>query len=272
MDVLYADSLFFLNGLLDYLLLLTAGQICSLPLRRWRLALAALLGGAYALLAVLLPRPFSTAGCKLLCGALLPLLAFGPSRRCLRTVLVFFAVSAAFGGAVHAVRTLSGGGTPGRVYVPVSSRVLLLSFAVSYAVLRLVFDNSGRRSRRTTAQVRLLLGGRWAEMTALLDSGNELADPASGLPVLVAEAEALAPLFPPEVRPLLTGDPLAALSALPIRARLLACGSATAEGLLLCFTPERSEVDGRKTWLSVAVTPQPLSPDGAFQALLGTEI
>ena len=44
MKVIYIDSLFLLNFILDYLLLLAAGRICALPLRRLRYALGAALG------------------------------------------------------------------------------------------------------------------------------------------------------------------------------------------------------------------------------------
>ena len=58
MEVIYADSLVLLNAVIDYLLLLSAGKLCALPLRRGRMALGALWGGAYAL------------GCAALGGAL----------------------------------------------------------------------------------------------------------------------------------------------------------------------------------------------------------
>ena len=44
MEVIYIDSLFFLNLGVDYLLCLAAARICGLYLRRRRYVLAALLG------------------------------------------------------------------------------------------------------------------------------------------------------------------------------------------------------------------------------------
>ena len=54
MNVIYADSLFTLSLVTDYLLLLATARFCSLVLRRGRYLLAALLGAAYAV-AVFLP-------------------------------------------------------------------------------------------------------------------------------------------------------------------------------------------------------------------------
>ena len=54
MTVVYVDSVFVLNALMDYLLVLCAARLAGIPLRRRRYLLAGLLGGAYAV-AVFLP-------------------------------------------------------------------------------------------------------------------------------------------------------------------------------------------------------------------------
>ena len=48
MTVVYVDSVFVLNALMDYLLVLCAARLAGIPLRRRRYLLAGLLGGAYA--------------------------------------------------------------------------------------------------------------------------------------------------------------------------------------------------------------------------------
>ena len=50
MDVIYLDSLFGLNLLIDYCLVLASARVCGVVLRRWRYALAALIGALYAAL------------------------------------------------------------------------------------------------------------------------------------------------------------------------------------------------------------------------------
>lgn len=266
MDIIYADLLFLLNFVIDYLLLLATGRICSLPLRRGRLALGAMLGGVYAVAAVLWPHEAGAPTVKLAVGALLPLCAFGREGLWLRRELVFFAVSAAFGGAVHASCTLAGLSSVGRSYIPVSLRVLVLSFALCYALLTLLFSGSGRRAGRRLRQVEIRHRGQCVDFMALHDSGNELVDPVSALPVLMAESQALAPLFPPGTLP--ASDPVAAVSACP-GLRLLSCESVGGSTLLLCFTPEELRVDGVRRRLCVAVSPRRLSEDGAYRGLIG---
>jgi len=47
-QVVYIDSLFLLNTMMDYLLLIASARLAGEPLRRLRIAVAALLGGGYA--------------------------------------------------------------------------------------------------------------------------------------------------------------------------------------------------------------------------------
>ena len=73
---------------------------------------------------------------KLVPALFMVLIAFGGERRLWRCVVIFLAVSAAFGGAVWAASMLAGSGfSGGRLYIPVSWRVLALSFAQCYACL-----------------------------------------------------------------------------------------------------------------------------------------
>ena len=48
MTVIYVDTLFLLNAIVDYLLLLAAARLAGEPLTRLRFLLGALLGGGYA--------------------------------------------------------------------------------------------------------------------------------------------------------------------------------------------------------------------------------
>jgi stage II sporulation protein GA (sporulation sigma-E factor processing peptidase) len=102
-QTVYVDSLFVINLIVNYVMLLVTAKICVVGTKRLRLLLAAAAGAAYAVAAVFpaaafLVNPFV----KIAFGVLIALAAFGGGPRLLRAVLVFFAVSAAFGGVVMA--------------------------------------------------------------------------------------------------------------------------------------------------------------------------
>lgn len=263
MPIIYVDRYFLLNLLIDYLLCLLSARVCGLVLKRWRYALAALIGAAYAVL-TLLPglRFLGGAVGKLAAAGLMAAAAFGGEARALRCGAVFFCVSAAFGGALWAL-SLAGG------YPVFDTRVLILSFALCYAGLELLFRSRARLPDRPRCEVRLRLGGRESRFMALVDTGNTLSDPATGAPVMLACAHALAPLFPGVD---LAADPvtLTALPRLVGRFRLIPYSSVGGRGLLPVFRPEHLAVGGEERRdLLVAVSPA-AQGDG-FEGLINCE-
>ena len=192
--VIYLDELFLLNFVVDYLLLLAAGRLSGEILRRGWLALGAAIGAAYAAAAVLPGMGFLLHPlCKLGAAVLALLAGYGKSRRLLRVSLVFFAVSAAFGGGVFALQLLGGRGLTlqnGIFYSAMDLRLILLSAAGCYVLITLLFQRTARHSglRRELVPAVLTLEGRRVALTALVDTGNTLTDPVTGRPVMVAES------------------------------------------------------------------------------------
>lgn len=275
MDVVYVDRLFLLNLAADYFLLLATARLCPHRARRWRLLLGAALGALYAAGTLLPVLPLlRTVPMKLLCGLGMALTAFGGQGKPLRTGLVFFSVTAAFGGAVLAVSLLFGSPVPGRAFVPVSLPMLAVSFSLSYPVISLVFRRIGARAERQLLHVEITLGGRSAVFDALADTGNALCDPVSGTPVIAAETAALSPLLPPGTA--LSGDAeadfllLSADDALKARLRLIPYAAVgVSSGLLLALRPDSIRINGKGAEAAlVAFAPNALSPDGEYQAVV----
>lgn len=279
--VVYLDQVFLLNFVVDYLLLLCSGRLAGEVLCRRRLALGAAIGAGYAGAACLpglgfLLHPL----CKVGAGVFTVLAGYGGSRRLLRLSLVFFAVSAAFGGGILALQLLGGPGLTlgnGVVSAPLDLKVVLLSAAGCYGLITLVFQRTARHSpRRELAPAVLTLGKRQVVLTALVDTGNTLTDPVSGRPVLVAEGEKAERLFPEgsapgpeELR-----DPASALERLRkagLRCRLLPYQAVGVEcGLLLALRLDRVRV-GEEDYgpLLVALSPTRLTDGGGYCALIG---
>ncbi len=267
----YIDQVFLLNAIVDYLLLLCAAQLAGEPLRRGRMALSAALGGLYAA-AVFLPGWgfLNEVLCKLTAGAALCLGAFGSSKRLLRVSLVFFAVSAAFAGGVLALELATG------VPAALDLKGLLLSAALCYAALTFFFRGGARHGRGELAAAELRLGERSCRLTALVDTGNTLTDPATGRPVMVCEGERLRELFPAGEcpGPAELADPVGAMEKrcggsrrwrlLPYRAVGVDCG------VLLAVKVDGAKVGGEDYGsILVALSPTPVSDGGGYSALIG---
>ena len=280
MTVVYLDSVFVLNGVMDYFLLLATACLAGVPLRRWRFALAGALGGLYAA-AVFLPGCGALASVpgKILAGAAMALAAFGQDRKLPRLMLLLLLVSCGFAGCVLGLG-LASGGVPmanGVFYTDVDVRVLLMAAGAAYAVLSVVFRASARQAvSGTLTHVTLCWGDRRAELTALCDTGNGLRDPATGNPVLVACAGRLGQLWPPELRPFLTDralvHPAEALARLPserTRFRLIPYRAVgVPSGMLLAVRTDWCVIGGRRMErLVVALSPTELGE--GFSALWG---
>jgi len=284
MTVIYIDTLFLLNAIVDYLLLLASARVAGEPLRRGRFALGAALGGLYAC-AIFLPGLgfLAQPPCRVAAAVLMVLTAFWGTRRLLRQILVFACLSFAFGGGVLAVSLLGRRGLSlegGVVYSGMDLKIVLLSAAGCYAVLTLLFQKWARHTRFSgeLLPVTLFLGEKSASFLALLDTGNTLSDPVSGRPVLVAQRECISPLLPEGLLPERLQDPAGFLAQLEDevwrgRFRLLPYRAVGVEGgLLLALRVDGARIGARSWGTSlVALSPGPVSDGGAYSALVGAE-
>lgn len=285
MTVIYIDTLFLLNLIMNYLLLLVTAKIAGETFSRIRLLLAAIVGAAYAVAVFLPGLGFLTAvASKLVVAAAMVLVAFRRSKAVIRLTLVFFGISFAFAGCVLALYFFTGQGSlhNGVPYVPVNMKVLLLSAAACYLLLSLTFRRTARHGagKRDLTEVEIRRGSRTVRLTALLDTGNTLADPVSNQPVVVAEAEAVRALIPTELlsvlgeeslkRPVEAMENLALLGAarqfrlIPYRAVGVDCG------MLLALRADELKLNGEaRGGALVALSPTRLSDGGAYRALAG---
>jgi stage II sporulation protein GA (sporulation sigma-E factor processing peptidase) len=284
MAVVYVDSVFVLNTLMDYLILTAAAGLSGRSVGRRRCLLAAAFGGIYAV-AVFLP------GCALLsnwiwkfvAGVLIAAAAYAGQPHFIRLTLLALAISCGLAGCVLALGMLSGG-VPverGVFYTNVDAKVLLIAASAAYVLFSLVFRAGARNHvNGTRVDVRIQRGDCAVSLIALRDTGNALLNPATGQPILVADARRTGVLFSEDVRRFLRpqtlqnpADILEILNALcPAASFHLIPYSAVgvSGGLLLAFRSDWVEIGGRKyPHLSVALSPTEVGE--SFDALWGGE-
>ena len=284
LTVIYLDTLFLLNGILDYLLLLCSARLAGEELHRLRMAAGGVLGGAYAVVAVLPGMSFLLHPlCKVGGAVLMVLVGLGKSRRLLRQCVIFFALACAFGGGVLAIGLLGGrwmsvGG--GIVYSGMDIKIVLLSAAGCYVLFNLALSRVGCHTPQTgeLVQTKLQIFDRETTFTSLVDTGNTLTDPVSGRSVMVADADRVRKLFPADHTPS-QDDLLAPAQALGRlnggawrgRFRLLPYRTVGVEcGLLLAVRMDHVCLNGEdRGAMLVALSPTPVSDGGHYRALVG---
>lgn len=285
MTVIYADSVFFLNAAMDYILFLTTARLAGLTLKRRRYFLAAVLGGVYAVGCFVPNMMFlSAAPVKLAAGVLLCLIAFGGEEKLLRLTLLLFLISCGMAGCVLGIGLLTGKAMPvaGVFYTNINVGVLLLSSAAAYLVMSIVFRAAAKHGvQGKLLSARIKFNGKETELTTLWDTGNGLWDPVSQQPVLVAAPESIRGLFSRELRRLLTAEALCAPADLlvvlrqaapQLRPRLLPYRAVgVPSGLLLAVTAESVEIGGSVyEGLLIAISPTELG--AGYAALWGGEV
>ena len=241
-QILYADTLLLSNLIMNYLALRLTGAVMHLRETGTRVFLSSLLGGVYAVLAVLLsfhPVLHIIAGGCL--SALLLLIAFGRQGGgglFFRSLALFYFSSVLLGGGIEALFTLLEGVFGTRASAPFrpADLVLLLGF-LAYFILRGVtrFLSGGTLPNSVIVSIRY--EEKCVSLPLLVDSGCRLADPITGKSAILISASALRTVLPREVlgaaertRVTIPSEP-----AVVGRCRLLPMKGAGGEGLLLAF-------------------------------------
>ncbi len=282
MTVVYIDRVFFLNFVLDYLLLLMTARLAGQPLRRIRFAVCAICGAGYAVV-VFLPQLqiLGNPAAKIAVGIVLSLVAFWCEKRRLKLVALFFLLSGAMAGLVLAIGLIVG--APQQYaqkiyYAQISWPMLLCTAVLMMLLMHLVFQQGARHGRGEIMPITVCINGRKTEIRALHDTGNTLRDPINGRPVLVLEQSALNDLWTEEMRIVLFSksapeEKMAQLYQMheSIRFTLLPFRSVgTPSGLLLAVHSDYIRI-GEKTLphTLIALSDGPVSDGGGYQALWG---
>lgn len=217
----YADMIFLLNFCVDLLLLWLTMTIRKQRTPFWRLIVAALLGAVYAVMMLAPALPwFFTWTAKLLLSGLMIFIAFGfrSSPAFLRNWGVFYLVSFVVGGGMFALHyflleqqvivngilvTQAGG-----MGTPISWTFIVVAFPIVWWYSRLTFRSLAERQviEQYIVQVEVVIGKNSIRGSGLIDTGNQLRDPLTRVPVMMIEAHLITPILPQTVRSAISNE------------------------------------------------------------------
>lgn len=248
----YLEGVMLLNFLVNFLLLLGAGQLCGYPVRFGRAVFGAGLGGLYAG-ACLLPGFYFLGNFiwRIVSLGVISVATYGFSSSALRRGLIFVILCLGMGAVAMGVGQ---GGVLGIVCV------------ICVLCVLCCIGLQGRICGTTYIPVELSYGKKHLRLTALLDTGNTLRDPISGQQVLVIGADAASELTG------LTREqlqrPVESVGALP-GLRLIPYRSIGSNGFLLALRLQNVKIGKRKESTLVAFAPEGFGREGTYQALTG---
>lgn len=280
----YADLFFLINFSMDFLCLFLSMGLLHLKRSRWRMLLAAALGGVYSVVALFLEGTPWVSLCADLgvCIAMCALCAAGKGVRVGRLLLfcgTYFGVSALMGGGMTALYNLLG-----RADLPLeevqSDGISAWMFLLLATAAALIAAFGGRVFSRKTAiktcRVRIRMDGVRCELEGLCDSGNLLCDPISGTPVIVADRRTWLAALPEELRRAVESGGRQ-MESLPEgrRVRIVPMHTAQGSGLAVALVPDEVLLiteNGKAQAVHALIAPsgEPLS--GAFRAVVPTAL
>ena len=169
--VIYIESVFAFNVLVDYLLLFGAARVAGRTVARRRLLLGAAVGGIYAAVQLFLPKSVVL----LLLGlALMGAAAYRGSGRAVKLTLLFFLASCGLAGVVMLLGQSLGSMARlarGVVTADLPWGVFLIAAGTSYLLLSVVFRYGAARTGSETADVVIAYRGKTARVRLLRDTG-----------------------------------------------------------------------------------------------------
>ncbi len=232
--IIYADLYALVNFIMDYFCLFATGAVLHRKAAHLRYLAASTLGVVYSLLGAYLIRFEPIAA--ILVSLVMCAIAFWSKNFFLyiKSVLVFYAVAMLLGGAVTIFYRFvfrlkdtflfRNGLTVGHFIA-----LFLILFIVIYTVSRLV--SKGVYTK--TVEVSIRLKDRIRTLHLLVDTGNLLKDPFTGLDVIVVRKESISPLFVHGFMPF--GDETR-ISEIPMH--LVPVQTVSGSSLLTAFTPD----------------------------------
>lgn len=290
-QTVYIDLYFVINFIVDWFILMVGADLLRLKAAWWRLPAGAAVGSLGACLFLVLPPMhfLAVTALELVLMLFVNLITFGYHTLWgfLKSLFVILVVTVIFGGVMLLLQYHTAAGTVmvaagGAVYFDMPFLWFIGFSAAAWLVVHgLIRLLSWFRGNDVIYTVKITVDGCSAQANGFLDTGNQLLDPLTNAPVLIAEYAAVRPVLPPEVRmcyregmacPALTET--IANSSFARRFRVVACRGVAKDGEMLPgFVPDAVEIITKKGPKRlgpavIGVTRQRLSESGQYHLLL----
>lgn len=292
----YLDVVLMENLCMNYIILFATGYIMKIKMNQLRLVASSLLGGIYAVVAYLEILPiYSSFGMKIILSILMVYIAFHSKsiKNLCKQLVIFYLTSFAFGGCAFALlyfikpqNILMRNGVYVGTY-PI--KIALLGGIVGFIITHIAFKivKTKLRKKDMIYEIEIKIGEKKLDVKAMLDTGNLLKDPISGMPVVVVEKKQLYSLLPTKlldnIDKLIGGEGESLLDQIEekevlTRFRMIPFSSVGKQnGLMLGFKADQviiEKEEGRqiKEDVIIGIFNQTLSKTQNYSALIGLDL
>ena len=201
----YLDVVLMENLCMNYIILFATGYIMKIKMKQQMLIASSLLGGIYAVIAYLEILPiYSSFGMKVILSIIMVYLAFQPKeiKKLCKQLVIFYLISFAFGGCAFALLyfikpqniLMRNGVYVGTYPIKIALLGEIVGFIIVYTAFKIVKTKLHKKDM--VYSITIKLEEKMLQTKAMLDTGNLLKDPISGMPVIVVEKQQLYSLLP----------------------------------------------------------------------------
>lgn len=205
---IYLDVILLENMCMNYIILFTTGIILKTKINQIRIILASLLGGVYAIFSFApIIEVYSNFIFKILLSITMIYIAFNAKnmKLLLKEIILFYLISFAFGGCAFCLLyfikpqdiLMRNGYLTGTYPI----KIALLGGIVGFIIVNIAFKMvKGKISKKDMfCEIEILFKDKSALIKAMIDTGNMLKDPISGMPVIVVEKGKLEDIIPKKI-------------------------------------------------------------------------
>ena len=252
---IYVDVLVCTNIFINYFILLAISRLYSFSLNRLRIIAGAVLGGIFSLL-ILLPEInfYINLIIKLFISLVVVLISFKVYSilNFVKLVASFYLVNFVFAGAVLFVWYLLDSKNifvkNNTVYFNISPLFFIISTLVTYSIIRfLAFLTGQKNSEQSFCNLKIEQNNKTIDLKAKIDTGNNLKDPFSNKPVIVAEYKFIKSIVPTEIINFFSNketksDSLDIDKITNLKFRTIPFNTILGSGIMPAFMPEKIKI------------------------------
>ncbi len=246
MQTVYLDVLIGVNVYINYLLLVLTARFAGCRQVRTRIVLGSIIGALSSCTILIdIPSVLLSAAIKVLTAVLMILAAFkiNSHRKLIKLILILTLITFAFAGTMIGIKSVMSTNAIAvsnfSVYLDISPVTLIFATLVCYLILSIYSKITARKTeQKVVCRITISNQGETVTLDGLLDTGNTLTEPFSGLPVVVVSEKSIYRLVPEEIKSFDVSHPCSSRQI-----RLIPYASVGGKGLLKGFMPESITVE-----------------------------
>ena len=204
----YLDIVFLENLLMNYIIIYASGVAIKAEVKKLRLFIASSVGAIYTIVMYLDVIPiYSNFIMKIVLSIVIVYISFKPKtvKKLIKEIVIFYLVSFVFGGCVFALMyflkpqmaEIRNGVFVGAYPLKVAIIGGMIAFIIIQASFKIVKTKISKKDM--IYDMEIIINKKTVKIKALLDTGNLLKDPLTGLAVIVVEHKSLYTIIPKDI-------------------------------------------------------------------------